>query len=63
MFRAVALVLSIAVLIAPSGFAAHGQQGMRSPRLISAASRASLCDRLDAELGPKDVPFRSWSGC
>lgn len=63
MFRALALVFSVAALTAPSGLASHGPQGMSSARLVSAASRASLCDRLDAELGPKDVPFRSWSGC
>ena len=63
MFRALALVLSVAALSAPSGFASYGPQGMRSRQVISVAPRASLCDRLDAELGPKDVPFRSWSGC
>jgi hypothetical protein len=63
MFRALALVLSVAALTAPSGLAAHGAQGMRSRGVTSGASRASLCDRLDAQLGPKNVPFRSWSGC
>ena len=62
MFRALALVLSIAALTAPSGFASHGRISGNTTD-ISAASRASLCDRLDAELGPKAVQFRSWSGC
>ena len=62
MFRALALVLSIAALGAPGGYASHGPAGMRLPR-VGAASHASLCDRLDAELGPKGVPFRSWSHC
>ena len=62
MFRAVALVLSIAALGVPSGYAAHEPAGMRSPQ-VGAASHESLCDRLKAELGPKGVPFRSWSHC
>jgi len=61
MFRALTIALFIAALTAQSGFASH--RGDFGPAQLSAASRASLCDRLDARLGPKHVPYQRWSGC
>jgi tetrahydromethanopterin S-methyltransferase subunit D len=62
MLRALFTVLFVAVSITPSCLASHGRVGSGATQL-SAASRASLCDRLDAELGPKHVSFAKWTPC
>jgi hypothetical protein len=62
MFRTLLIAVFVAVLTAQGAFASHGRSGS-GPAQLNSRSTASMCDRLDAELGPKYVPFRIWSRC
>ena len=50
-----------AVALAGSAETAHTHRSAH--RLRADAPTASVCDYLDALLGPKHVPFSDWSGC
>ena len=62
MFRVLAIIVVIAALTAQSAFA-HFAPGDSGPAQRAFHAAPSVCDQLDARLGPKYVPFQSWSHC